>query len=56
MVNFIHFSAVRALKNFKALRPEGATRKDCVEQLKADLGSYYGYNSFLIGTLVEVTL
>ncbi|EOA12379.1 hypothetical protein CARUB_v10025998mg [Capsella rubella] len=45
---------VRALKNFKALRPTGARRKDCVEQLKADLGSYYGYNSFLIGTLIEM--
>ncbi|XP_010443232.1 PREDICTED: 25S rRNA (cytosine-C(5))-methyltransferase nop2 [Camelina sativa] len=45
---------VRALKNFKAFRPAGATRKECVEQLKADLGSYYGYNSFLIGTLVEM--
>jgi ribosomal RNA methyltransferase Nop2 len=45
---------VRALKNFKAFRPKDTTRKACVEQLKADLGSYYGYNSFLIGTLVEM--
>ncbi|KAL1188409.1 25S rRNA (cytosine-C(5))-methyltransferase NOP2A [Cardamine amara subsp. amara] len=45
---------VRALKNFNASRPKGATRKDCVEQLKADLGSYYGYNSFLIGSLIEL--
>ncbi|CAL9243724.1 unnamed protein product [Arabidopsis halleri] len=45
---------VRALKNFKAFRPKDSTRKACVDQLKADLGSYYGYNSFLIGTLVEM--
>uniref|UniRef100_A0A1J3K274 Putative 28S rRNA (Cytosine(4447)-C(5))-methyltransferase n=1 Tax=Noccaea caerulescens TaxID=107243 RepID=A0A1J3K274_NOCCA len=45
---------VRLLSNFKDLRPEGAKRMDYVEQLKADLASYYGYNEFLIGTLVEM--
>lgn len=50
----IYASVVRLLSNFKDLSPEGAKRMDYVEQLKADLASYYGYNEFLIGTLVEV--
>ncbi|KAH0910277.1 hypothetical protein HID58_033598, partial [Brassica napus] len=43
----------QALSNFNGLRPKGTSRKDCAEQLKSDLASYYGY-SLLIGTLFEL--
>ncbi|KAE8654166.1 25S rRNA (cytosine(2870)-C(5))-methyltransferase [Hibiscus syriacus] len=45
---------VRVLSNFKDLKLEGAARKEYIDQLKKDLGSYYGYNDFLIGVLVDM--
>eukprot|EP00252_Welwitschia_mirabilis_P020991 TRINITY_DN5266_c0_g1_i1.p1 TRINITY_DN5266_c0_g1~~TRINITY_DN5266_c0_g1_i1.p1 ORF type:complete len:628 (+),score=160.27 TRINITY_DN5266_c0_g1_i1:248-1885(+) len=45
---------VRILSNFKALRREGTQRKDYVDRLAADLSLYYGYNDFLISTILEM--
>lgn len=45
---------VRVLSNFSSLKQEGASRKDYTDQLQIDLSSYYGYNEFMIGMLVEV--
>ncbi|KAG7542411.1 hypothetical protein ISN45_Aa07g023990 [Arabidopsis thaliana x Arabidopsis arenosa] len=44
---------VEVLEKFSQLRQQGFTRSDYVDQLKDDLASLYGYNRFLITTLVE---
>ncbi|KAK8954343.1 hypothetical protein KSP39_PZI002398 [Platanthera zijinensis] len=45
---------VRVLTNFKSLRQENASRKEYLEQLKADLCSYYEYNDCLISSFMEI--
>ncbi|KAH0859642.1 hypothetical protein HID58_087903 [Brassica napus] len=53
---YLYFNRIKEklCQTLASLRPNGASRKDCVEQLKSDIASYYGYNSFLIGALFEL--
>lgn len=45
---------VRVLENFSRLRHPERARKDYLEQLKRDLCTYYGYNAFMIDTILHL--
>lgn len=45
---------VRVLENFSRLRQPERARKDYLEALKRDLCTYYGYNSFMIDTILHL--
>ncbi len=42
---------VRVLNQFNDLREEGRSRSEYIQQLKADIANYYGYNEFLVEKL-----
>ncbi|KAK9909276.1 hypothetical protein WJX75_009947 [Coccomyxa subellipsoidea] len=42
----------RVLDKFQDLREDGRSRSDYMEQLKKDLEEYYGYNRFMLETLL----
>ncbi|KAG6376443.1 NOL1/NOP2/sun family-domain-containing protein [Boletus reticuloceps] len=45
---------VRVLRNFKKLAEKDRSRSEYVEQLLADIASYYGYNDFLANKLFQL--
>ncbi|KAF8557248.1 NOL1/NOP2/sun family RNA met [Imleria badia] len=45
---------VRVLRNFKKLAEKDRSRSEYVEQLLADIASYYGYNDFLVDKLFQL--
>lgn len=45
---------VRTLENFKQFRAKGRDRSDYIEQLKRDVCTYYGYNQFMVDTLMAM--
>eukprot|EP00877_Chromochloris_zofingiensis_P013337 jgi/Chrzof1/8257/Cz03g03120.t1 len=45
---------VNVLDHFKAMRQQGRSRADYMDQLKRDLSTYYGYNDFMLDTLLQL--
>ncbi|KAF8072519.1 NOP2A [Scenedesmus sp. PABB004] len=45
---------VGVLEDFRARRTPGRSRSDYTDQLKADLGTYYGYNAYMLDQLTSL--
>lgn len=45
---------VRVLDNFKELRDPSRARSDYMDQLKQDLATYYGYNTFMLEVFLNM--
>ena len=45
---------VRVLEDFKRLRDESKSRQDYIDQLKRDICAYYGYNDFMVETMLHL--
>lgn len=45
---------IRVLQNFRELRDEGVPRSRYIERLRADLMQYYGYNAFMLDTILNM--
>ncbi|WPT16344.1 26S rRNA [Picochlorum sp. SENEW3] len=45
---------VRVLDDFKRLREPGRSRQDYISQLKSDICTYYGYNDFMVETMLSL--
>jgi len=45
---------VRVLDDFKRLREPGRSRQDYIAQLKSDICTYYGYNDFMVETMLSL--
>ena len=45
---------IRVLQNFRELREDGVPRAKYMERLRADLMQYYGYNAFMLDTVLNM--